>query len=162
MNWGGGGLLVQKCRTEPGYLKELRKLQLFKTTAFQKGQTIDSEYMIQFFKDTNKRFSNLKRNRIKFPQLLLQIDNSRPHTSKRTQAYLENTGVKLLKQSLYSPDLNLCDRLLFTRLQEHCRATPYLSLDEVYKDVQRYLRTLLETNLVHELEKLIRPYKLFW
>ena len=131
----------------------------FSITALQKGQTIDSEYMVQFFKDTNKRFSSLRRNKIKFSELLLQIDNARPHTSKRTQSYLETTGVELLKQSPYSPDLNLCDRFLFTRLQEHCRATLYLSSGEVYEDVQRYLRQLPETYLVHELGKLCEHCK---
>ena len=33
----------------------------FSITALQNGQTIGSEYMIQFLKDKNKRFSNLKK-----------------------------------------------------------------------------------------------------
>ena len=92
---------------------------------------------------------------IKFSQLLLQIDNAK-HTLRsdyRYTAILENTGVELLKQSPYSPDLNLCDRFLLTRLQENCKATPYLSSDEVHEWDPR---TLLETYLVRELEKLFR------
>ena len=48
-----------------------------------------------------------------------QIDNVKRHTVIRTQAYLDSTGVQILKQSLHSPYLNLCDLFLYTRLQEY-------------------------------------------
>ena len=50
--------------------------------------------------------------------------------------------------------MNLCDRFLFTRLQEHCRKVNYLDGEELYADVQRFLRSLSEEQLVRELNKL--------
>ena len=67
------------------------------------------------------RFNNLKQNNITLKELTLQMDNARPHSAALTNDYLGNTGVTMLSQSPYSPDLNLCDRFLFTRLQQHCR-----------------------------------------
>lgn len=49
------------------------------------------------------------------------MNNGKSHSATRTQDYLNKTGVKMVKQSPYSPDLNLCDRFLFTTLQKHCR-----------------------------------------
>jgi hypothetical protein len=77
----------------------------------------------------------------------------------RTQTYLQQTGVHIVPQSPYSPDLNLCDRFLFTRLLEHCRAKEYSNGQELYIDAKRYLRSLSETVLLHELGKLLEHCK---
>ena len=84
---------------------------------------------------------------------------ARPHSAERTQTYLQQTGVHIVPQSPYSPDLNLCDRFLFTRLQEHCRAKEYSNGQELYIDAKRYLRSLSETVLLHELGKLLEHCK---
>ena len=83
------------------------------------------------------------------------MDNARPHSAERTQTYLEQSGVQIVPQSPYSPDLNMCDRFLFTRLQEHCRAKEYSNGEELFKDAKRYLWSLTEDVLLHELGKLL-------
>ena len=108
---------------------------------------------MQFLKDTNHRFFNLKRSKTKLKELTLQFDNARPHAAQRSQEYLTSEGITTTKQSPYSPDLNLCDRFLFTRLQEHCRSRQYTGAKELEVDVQRFLRQLPESLLLHELEK---------
>ena len=90
-------------------------------TALPRGVTVTAEYMVEFFKSMGHRFNNLKKDKIILKELLLQMDNARPHSAARTQTYLGNTGATVLSQSPYSPDLNLCDRFLFTILQRHCR-----------------------------------------
>ena len=88
-------------------------------------------------------------------ELILQMDNVRPHSAARTQDYLKGTGATILSQSAHSPDLNLCDRFLFSHLQQHCRGLEYLDGDELYHDVQHYLRRLPKELMKHELEKLL-------
>ena len=95
-------------------------------TALPKGVTVTADYMVDFFKETVNRFNNLKSDKIKFKDLLLQMDNARPHSAARNQTYLNSPGVNRLPQSPYSPDLNLCDRFIFTSLQRHCRAEQYM------------------------------------
>ena len=58
-------------------------------------------------------------------------------------------GLTNNKQNPYSPDLNMCDRFLFTMLQEHCTMQHYLNTEELKMDVQRFLTQLL----LRELEK---------
>ena len=84
----------------------------FSITALPKGKTVDSEYMIKFFHDTRHRFSNLRKNPVMFDEMILQVDNARPHTAVITRHYFAGMGLRLVYQSPYSPDLNLCDRFL--------------------------------------------------
>ena len=54
---------------------------------------------------SNHRILNLKKDKIAFKNRL-QMDNARPHSVKRTQTYLEQSGVQIVPQSPYSLDLN--------------------------------------------------------
>ncbi|QQP40936.1 Hypothetical protein FKW44_015152 [Caligus rogercresseyi] len=47
-------------------------------------------------------------------------DNARPHCH-RYQGVLDRRDVEPVKQSPYSPDLNLCDRFLFRKLKHLLR-----------------------------------------
>ena len=62
-------------------------------------------------------------------------------------------GLTDIEQSPYSPDLNTCDRFLFTRLQEYCTMQYYLSTEELKIDVQRLLTHLPKSLFLKELEK---------
>ena len=63
-------------------------------------------------------------------------------------------GLTNIEQCAYSPDLNMCDRFLFTRLQEHCRMQHYGSTEELKMDMQQFLRQLPKSLFLRELEKL--------
>ena len=73
-------------------------------------KSINAECMIQYLKDTNKRVQNLKKDKISLKEILFQMDNAIPHTA--TQNFLASWNVSLVKQSPYSPDLNLLDSFL--------------------------------------------------
>ena len=92
--------------------------------------------------------------------MLLQIDNARPHTAVTTQDYLAVCEVRLVKQSPYSPDLNLCDRFLFTRLQEILRLEQFDCQADVVKAAQQYCRGLSEETLTKEFGKLLEHCRL--
>ena len=76
-------------------------------------ESINAEYMIQYLTDTSKRFQNLKKDKISLKEMLFQVNNARPHTAAATQNVKASWNVNLVKQSPYSSDLNLLDRLLF-------------------------------------------------
>ena len=82
------------------------------------------------------------------------MDNGRPHTAALTQNYLTSRSVKLVKQSPYSPDMNLCDRYLFRHLKKELRPQEFGSTSDVRKAVQRCFRVLSESALQNELENL--------
>lgn len=126
----------------------------FSISVLPKGQTVDAECVKEFLITTRNRFGNLRQNKAKFSEMLLQLDNARPHTAAITQAYLANFGPTLVKQSPYSPDLNLCDRFLFTRLQEKLKLDHFDSADEVLFATKQYCREMPEETLRKEFLKL--------
>ena len=83
------------------------------------------------------------------------MDNARPHTAVITPQYLAVMGLRLVYQSPYSPDLNLCDQFLFKRLKEVVRPFQYDSKDEVVEAAQHYLRSLPEDYLIHGYHKFL-------
>ena len=126
----------------------------FSVTALPKGATVTGEDMVDFYKATRQRFNNIRHNRIKFSDLILQHDNARPHAAARTQTYLAGTGVTMLPQSPCSPDLNICDRSLFTILQQHCMGQQYADGNELLLDTQHFRGSLSEDMLKLQIDKL--------
>ena len=61
-----------------------------------------------------------------------------------------------IEQCPYSPDLNvsMCDRFLFSRLQENCGMQHCGSTEELKMDMQRFLRQLPKSLFLRQLEKL--------
>ena len=84
------------------------------------------------------------------------MDDAKLHSAARTQDFLTKTGAEIVRQSPYSPALNMLDRFLFTRLQEHCREIEYADGDELYLDVQRFFWRLPQNLLKRELSKLLQ------
>ena len=116
------------------------------------------ECFVQFLNDTGKRFNNLKRRKTKLKDLILQFSKVKATTSPK------NLNLKLyerwglinnnIERCPYSPDLNMCNRILFTRLQEHCRMQHYESTEELKMDMQWFLRQLPKSLFLRGLEKL--------
>ena len=71
-------------------------------------------------------------------------------------------GLTNIEQCPCNPDLNMCDRFLFTRLQQHCRMRHYRSSEELKMDIQQFLRQLPKSLFLRELEKLKSIAKLWY
>lgn len=130
------------------------KPKRFSVSILPRGVTIDAEYMIQYIKDTGKRFQNLKHNSIALKDTHLQMDNARPHSAVATQDYLRSRNVPLVHQSPYSPDLNLCDRFLFRAVKVDLNTETLGDPEDVKSAIQRSIRLISENTLVDQLRKL--------
>ena len=97
---------------------------------------------------------NHRRGKIKFKDLLLQMDNARPHALRLTQGFLAESGVQIIKQSPYSPDLNLCDRFLFRKIKSEPKGVYLTDQDDVRKSVQHIFRHIKKDFLVRQHWKL--------
>jgi len=65
-----------------------------------------------------------------FPEnMRLQHDNARPHSAGQTSQYLDGRNIRLIRQPPYSPDVNLCDRYIFPRLEALTK--PFQSSQEI-------------------------------
>ena len=116
--------------------------------------TADTNVMIQYLKDTGHRFSNLKKNKIKLGELMLMWDNARPHSAHETQAFLVHRDIQPVKQPAYSPDLNLCDRFLFSKIKHRLQALDFEGNEDVKDCMPRVVRSLPEDELFKQLKKL--------
>ncbi|QQP42498.1 Histone-lysine N-methyltransferase SETMAR, partial [Caligus rogercresseyi] len=67
-------------------------------------------------------------------------DNARPHTATDTREFLTWRDVKPVKQSPYSPDLNLCDRFLFRKLKHLLLEDEFGGHEEATLNLQRAMR----------------------
>lgn len=81
-----------------------------------KNQYINSEIYIQFLMDLEV-FLLSQPNAIRPENMRLLHDNARPHASRATSEHIESRNIRHLRQPPYSPDVNLCDRFIFPRLE---------------------------------------------
>lgn len=94
------------------------------------NESVNAERYTQFLTHMEAHFKNLRRP-IMPENMRLQHDNARPHTALQTQAHLENLNIRLIRQPAYSPDLNLCDRYIFPRLEASRHKTNFNSRDDI-------------------------------
>ena len=70
-------------------------------------------------------------------------------------------GLTSIEQSPYSPNLNMCDRFLFTKLQENCRMQHYISTEELKNGLATVFDAAYEIFVfkkVREAKKALRRY----
>ncbi|QQP51868.1 Uncharacterized protein FKW44_013339, partial [Caligus rogercresseyi] len=99
------------------------------------AEAADRNTMIEYLRTTGKRFLSLKKDKIRLKDCLLM-------------------DVKPMKQSPYSPDLNLCDRFLFRKLKHLLREDEFGGHEEATLAVQRAMMRVSEDELYDQLRKL--------
>lgn len=94
---------------------------LFFFRILERNQTVDSELYTDFLDDAAASFREQTlvnaRTAVFWENMRLMHDNARPHVSIHTRNFLQEKNVRLVHQSAYSPDLNLCDRMIFPMLE---------------------------------------------
>ena len=70
------------------------------------------------------------------------------------EQFLEGIWVPFVKQSPYSPDLNLLDPFMFRHIKLDLRGETFDSLEEISKAIQRRIKHILEIFLAGELKKI--------
>ncbi|QQP52595.1 Uncharacterized protein FKW44_004787, partial [Caligus rogercresseyi] len=100
-------------------------------TALPAGTTADWNTMIEYLRTTGKRFLSLKKDKIRLKDCLFM-------------EFLTWRDVESVKQSPYSPDLNLCDRFQFQKLKHLLREDELGGHEEATLVVQRAMRRVSE------------------
>ena len=120
------------------------------------GTYLDSARYIEFIRDCGTKWRNLKNNSINLRDVSWQHDNARCHVSRETSSFFESRGIEIVKQSPYSPDLNLCDRWLFHKLKTELRKTIFNSPVEVRNEALRVLKLIPQEDYREQVDKLLR------
>ena len=110
---------------------------LIEISYLPRGETINADYYIE---QLNRLHAALKKSRPgKLHQrILLQHDNARPHTAKKTIAALREKNWELLPHPPYSPDLAPSDFWLFGPLKSGLRGKKYETLKAIQSDVKKW------------------------
>ena len=124
------------------------KPKRFSVTVLPQGKSVDAQFMINYLKDTGKRFHN------SHCKNCTSRWTSRPAHSSRNKAVPGPEGVPLVSQSPFSPDLNLLDRFLFRYIKMDLRGEDFSGPEDLSKAIQRSIRHISENTLVEELKKL--------
>jgi hypothetical protein len=119
------------------------------------GETINGDVYQEFVKETGKRWLSLSKNPVSLNGMIWQHDNARPHSKNEVVEFFRRRGIELLRQSPYSPDLNLCDRWLFSCLKKTLRQQQFNSCEEVEEAVRTGMRNIEEDEFKRQVDLLI-------
>jgi transposase len=123
-----------------------------------KGETIDSDAYIRFIEEVFRKFSRHVEPLTPSTAILMH-DNARVHVSAKTQQFLAASGISVLNQPPYSPDVNALDRFAFTFLERKRKDITFADSNEVNTFVADTLKTLSLDRLKHEYETLQQDLK---
>ena len=127
----------------------------FSISALAPGETVNSECIINFVKHTGNLWRTLRSNPIHLSELLWQWDNARPHSSRQVKDYLASRNVTPVFQSPYSPDMNLCDRFIFSWMKSDFSKRNFTDHSELQNAALQWAKGLSEEVLSAEVQKLI-------
>lgn len=114
-----------------------------------KTEIVDGDRYLRFLKNMEHNFSR-HQDKLTWQEMILQHDNARPHTKATVMSYLSKNGVTLLKQPVNSPDFNLMDRWVFSRLERNRRNRSFESQEEVKQFLTDHLRNISKDDLMHQ------------
>ena len=81
-------------------------------------------------------------------------DNARPHTANLTNSLLANKNIKMIKQPVYSPDTNLCDRFVFPMIEYIRNCLDFVNTKDLQQFLNDQLPTFTRPVMLKALEKL--------
>jgi hypothetical protein len=94
-------------------------------------------------------------------RFMVYFDNAPIHNIEEVQEHLTNLGFKRIEYLPHSPDLASCDFYLFRAMKENLSGKRFESIDELFFDVEAFLRRL-SVNFLRtvslEWERRLRPY----
>ena len=74
---------------------------------------------------------------------MLHHDNAPCHTATSVIEFLAKKGIPVVPQPPYSPDLSLCDFLLFPKLKFHLKGRHFGTVENIEKAVTDQLKAIL-------------------
>ena len=86
-------------------------------------------------------------------------DNAPPHRSLQTQAFFEQSVIRLLKQPAYSPDYNLQDRFTFRNFEVFRRDNEFQEVEDIRQCLNCFFDTLDFDKMINQCEKLLQHIK---
>lgn len=119
-------------------------------------ETVDSEKYVAFLEEVITTFNSYElirdRRSVNWASCFLMQDNARPHVSRQTLQFLERKQCTLVKQPVYSPDTNICDRMLFPKLEMKRSQITFETEEELQQYLTHQLNDLTPQIMEHEFD----------
>ena len=123
------------------------------------GQTVNREYYVEVLRGFRKRFLGKRPALFKSGQWHFHQDNAPVHNFILVTDYLTKMGIKKVPHPPYSPDLALCDFLLFPKLKEKLGDCRYETSEKMKEAVTKVIDTLTQEDFHGAFQKLLKRYK---
>ena len=124
----------------------------------ERNETVNSEIYTHFLDDAMQSFNTydlqVQKKSISWDTCILLQDNARPHVSNQSRQFFERKHCKLLKQPVYSPDVNICDRMLFPKLEMKRSKLHFYTSEDLRQFLDQELATLNPELMSHEFDML--------
>lgn len=104
----------------------------------QPGQTITSEFYCQQLDRLHQQLTIKRPALLNRKGVILQLDNARPHSAKRTQEKIRQLGWEVLPHPSYSPDIAPSDYHLFRSLEHNLRNRIFRNMEDVNSNLTKF------------------------
>ena len=105
----------------------------------EENTTINTDRYIKSLNKLAKKLPVVRPGKV-HARILLQQDNARPHTAKKTMAVIREKKWELLPHPPYSPDLAPSDFYLFAPMKDALRGTRYGSKKELMSALEKWVK----------------------
>ena len=119
-------------------------------------ETVNADRYIAFLSNMFASFKADARHPIDSADCVVQHDNARPHVARSVQDFLERRHAVKLRQAPYSPDTNLCDRLIFPAMEMKRLHCYFNNRTEALSFVTQFLRDFVSYGLVNAKQDLVQ------
>jgi histone-lysine N-methyltransferase SETMAR len=126
------------------------------TDFLENGATVNSERYIETLRSLKKRIT---RKEAEIDDVLLQKDNTKPHTSAATTDAIARLGLTMLQHPVYSPDLAPSNFQLFPKLKDDLRGHNFRSDQEVTAAVRQWFREKEKDFFKNGIQKLVECWQ---
>lgn len=118
------------------------------------NENINGEAYIAFLEHMHHKFIHVSSHTIGWKNACLIHDNARPHVSRLVNEFLERKRLRCIRQSPYSPDYNLEDFWLFSKLENMRQKRNFSSESELEVFLLEALSSIDSIDFLHQFEKL--------
>jgi hypothetical protein len=122
------------------------------------GVTVTAAVYIDFLQEAVASFNThqltVARKAVRWENAVIMHDNAPVHVAKTTTNFLESKHCRIVKQPAYSPDTNLCDRMIFPLLEMRRRSVIFDSAESIEQFLRDATATLTSEVMITEFYKL--------